>query len=345
VYPEGVDVPGDGRLQENLAAAACYSECAQRYWFGQAYVNYIIVDKTRDVWHEGVAFDTFMESQSEFINTSEPFQTSRIDILYECESNCGVKDISLPRIKEEYLEDQEEGYVLESFDVTGTQQIGDNIYIASVQLPQPERISTVYAGDDYLAVTLVNEQTGTFLQLYSTSYRRLLSSDVKVYQRRQATDGAYAKVFPFVYEYTNENDALNLMQSPDSKNVFIEATGAIEIPISLSESVEDAQVTYYSPVRIEITANHAGALVIPESYYPGWKATVNGENTPVYRANINFRAVLLTEGENTVIFEYNPKWYPEIFIFGGLAWLVSWIFLAVKWREKYDRKRTEITLR
>jgi uncharacterized membrane protein YfhO len=43
-----------------------------------------------------------------------------------------------------------------------------------------------------------------------------------------------------------------------------------------------------------------------DTYFPGWKATVDGRTTPIYRADYNFRAVSLPEGAHTVTFTYRP---------------------------------------
>jgi hypothetical protein len=47
-------------------------------------------------------------------------------------------------------------------------------------------------------------------------------------------------------------------------------------------------------------------LVLSDTYYPGWKAFVNGKKTKIYRADYNFRAIPLTAGTHRVEFVYDP---------------------------------------
>jgi uncharacterized membrane protein YfhO len=47
-------------------------------------------------------------------------------------------------------------------------------------------------------------------------------------------------------------------------------------------------------------------LFVSESFYPGWRAFVDGREAKIYRANYMFRAVPLPSGAHTVKFVYDP---------------------------------------
>jgi hypothetical protein len=47
-------------------------------------------------------------------------------------------------------------------------------------------------------------------------------------------------------------------------------------------------------------------LVFSDSYYPGWVADVDGRETPIYRANVTQRAVVVPSGEHQVRFRFRP---------------------------------------
>lgn len=55
---------------------------------------------------------------------------------------------------------------------------------------------------------------------------------------------------------------------------------------------------------IEYDSPDAGFLVLADSYYPGWKAYVDGEPVPMYRANYLFRAIRAPAGRHTVEFKF-----------------------------------------
>lgn len=59
-------------------------------------------------------------------------------------------------------------------------------------------------------------------------------------------------------------------------------------------------------VRIEVSSNAECLLVLSDTYYPGWKARVNGNETEIYRGNLLFRVIHIPRGFSTVTFEYTP---------------------------------------
>ncbi|MBV8488040.1 MAG: YfhO family protein, partial [Planctomycetaceae bacterium] len=60
-------------------------------------------------------------------------------------------------------------------------------------------------------------------------------------------------------------------------------------------------------VALEVETSAPGYLVLADTWYPGWTATVDGWTLPVLRANIAFRAVALPEpGKHRVVFRYYP---------------------------------------
>jgi hypothetical protein len=75
-------------------------------------------------------------------------------------------------------------------------------------------------------------------------------------------------------------------------------------------------------VTVQVSLNDSGILVLADSYYPGWKAYVNGKEEAIRRANLFFRAVLLPAGTHTVEFRYEPTSFKL-----GLAISIATIFV------------------
>jgi uncharacterized membrane protein YfhO len=67
-----------------------------------------------------------------------------------------------------------------------------------------------------------------------------------------------------------------------------------------------------TPNRVTIRAilDAPGYLVVADTWYPGWQATVDGVPTEVLRANYAFRAVWLEAGEHEVEMAYRPTLVP-----------------------------------
>jgi hypothetical protein len=65
-----------------------------------------------------------------------------------------------------------------------------------------------------------------------------------------------------------------------------------------------ARVTRYEPgeinVQLDQPAPSGGALVVSENYYPGWSATIAGQDANVVRANFNLIGVVLPAGAREV---------------------------------------------
>jgi hypothetical protein len=72
---------------------------------------------------------------------------------------------------------------------------------------------------------------------------------------------------------------------------------------------DEVEILSYEAERVVISANLAeeGYLVLTDAYYPGWRALADGLETPIYRANLLFRAVYLPAGQHRIEFVYDPR--------------------------------------
>lgn len=60
-------------------------------------------------------------------------------------------------------------------------------------------------------------------------------------------------------------------------------------------------------IVINTNANISSLLFLSDTYYPGWKAYVDGKETKIYRADYTFRSIQVPKGEHDVIFAYDPE--------------------------------------
>lgn len=68
-------------------------------------------------------------------------------------------------------------------------------------------------------------------------------------------------------------------------------------------------------VTVEVNAAYDAWLILADTDYPGWIASVDGQPAPIYRANGAFRMIQVPVGTHTVRFEYYPAWVlPGVFI-------------------------------
>jgi hypothetical protein len=81
-------------------------------------------------------------------------------------------------------------------------------------------------------------------------------------------------------------------------------------PAAQVSGAGEARILSETAKRVEIGVNapEGGWLVLADTDYPGWAATVNGEPRTIQRANMAFRAVEVPDGESVVVFSYQPGW-------------------------------------
>jgi hypothetical protein len=77
-----------------------------------------------------------------------------------------------------------------------------------------------------------------------------------------------------------------------------------------------ARIRTYEPERVVIDTDGArrSILVLTDSWYPGWKATVDGKDATVHRVDYLVRGVAVPAGRHRIEFRYEP-----------LSWRVGWI--------------------
>ncbi|MFN8459924.1 MAG: YfhO family protein [Anaerolineae bacterium] len=81
-----------------------------------------------------------------------------------------------------------------------------------------------------------------------------------------------------------------------------------KLPKSSTATPGTATITQENPQQIELSTESStdGYLVLLDTFFPGWVATVDGQVVPIYRADYLMRAIYLPVGAHTVKFEYQP---------------------------------------
>jgi len=113
--------------------------------------------------------------------------------------------------------------------------------------------------------------------------------------------------------YVNDDDTE--MTALDSLDTVSDAVANVSMRSILGEASPSMPgdtifETTYAPNRLTYHTRSArgGIAVFSEIYFPwGWKATVDGKDTPIARANYTLRAIRIPAGEHTVEFTFNPE--------------------------------------
>ena len=104
-------------------------------------------------------------------------------------------------------------------------------------------------------------------------------------------------------------------------------TALTEVPVTLEPLAEGAReavlASMVTPTRmeLEVDAQSRGLLVLSENYYPGWRATIDGQNAPIYRVDSGLRGLVVPRGHSRVVLRYAPA---SIY-WGGLLTSVAFL--------------------
>jgi hypothetical protein len=97
------------------------------------------------------------------------------------------------------------------------------------------------------------------------------------------------------------------------------------------EAKETVFVSKYSPSNVSISADMGcdGMVVLSDTYYPGWYASVDGRPAQIYEVDIALRGVAVPRGSHVVTFRYRPRsvyWGAGLTLAGllGAAVLTFW---------------------
>ncbi|MCK6557424.1 YfhO family protein [Candidatus Binatia bacterium] len=177
--------------------------------------------------------------------------------------------------------------------------------------------------------------------LHSAGWSAVLepeTGDVVVYENPNPLPRAY--VAGTVHGAASADDALAALQAPEfdpHRTVVLEGDRSRPAPIAATseQGIVPARIAEYTPTQVvvETDASAGGYLLLTDTYYPGWEATLDGAPAEIYRANYLFRAVAVPPGRHTVAFAYIPRMFRlgagitlltlcGLAVAGGLRW--SW---------------------
>jgi hypothetical protein len=157
-----------------------------------------------------------------------------------------------------------------------------------------------------------------------------------VYENRQVLPRAYVVGAARAFQ---NNDPVETLRTIDprseilvERDVLPPGPRAAFAPATILEERPDCLV-------IAAAASGPGYLFVSDSWYPGWRAEVDGQPAPVLRANIAFRAVPLRGGEHRVVLRYEPT------LLRPAAWITCFTLLTavLLWLAPFVRARLALT--
>ncbi len=139
----------------------------------------------------------------------------------------------------------------------------------------------------------------------------------------------------FVYS-NRASCASKLNQINPASEAVVDDQGLMNLvknsPDSSSSSAQIREYTANS-VLIDASTYQASMVILSDTYYPGWQATIDGKQTKIYRVDCDMRGIVVTPGKHVIEMDYDPLSFKiglgiSMFTFVGLA-LAS---VVIAWR-------------
>lgn len=121
----------------------------------------------------------------------------------------------------------------------------------------------------------------------------------------------------FVSKIQNVNSAdeeIKSLAKIDTKEVAVRQKESFETAVTsipyIKDSLATIKLNVYKPNHIEYTSNNSnkGFAVFSETYYKdGWKATIDGKETPIQRVDYVLRGLEIPKGNHTIVFNFEPQ--------------------------------------
>jgi hypothetical protein len=192
---------------------------------------------------------------------------------------------------------------------------GDFAFDSPVQATTLVVRATPPMGEFALFGAAVIGPDGSTQQLFGrtkTKYRQVyVDNEIRLLEDSTAQPRAFlvpsARVAPSLG--TALSEMIHRPFRPDQEVILADdATTQATAPVTERGGQGTARVTSYAPgaVQIHTSASADAWLVLSDTYYPGWVASVDHSPVTVLRGDVLFRVIPVPAGEHEVEFQFEP---------------------------------------
>lgn len=153
--------------------------------------------------------------------------------------------------------------------------------------------------------------------LKGDQYQLVYRQEVRIYENRHAFPRAF--VIRDVRFASSPDEAIDIMESEDfhpGQQAVVEANPSLvtgwpkphTLPSSSTTSTASVEYSRISNnhARVEVNLSKPGLLIVAETYYPGWRAYVDGRRQELYPTDLVLQGVFLDAGEHRVDLVFAP---------------------------------------
>ena len=126
---------------------------------------------------------------------------------------------------------------------------------------------------------------------------------------------------------SGEQDSIRLINRDTwdpAQEAVVEGIGRPQDSLAVDGSI---QLEKYADEDVTLQVHTTGQafLVTSETHYPGWRATLDGQETPIHYSNVAFRGVFVPPGDHRIVFQFRPA----ILVQGAAVSIFGVVILAI----------------
>lgn len=166
----------------------------------------------------------------------------------------------------------------------------------------PDTVNFRLLGLFHTGYMLTDTQT-----FHDSAVELIMDSVVKVYRIKNPLPRAF--VTNRFEKVSSDSEAVRKMEeeSFDGSRVLLHADTVASVPPDSIITSARIVVSENNRITMNVQSSERAFLVVTDTYYPGWKCTVNGQETEIVRANYCMRAIQIPKGDSHVEFSYAPE--------------------------------------
>jgi hypothetical protein len=291
----------------------------------------------------------------DWLNTSAGSQYRSFGIMPDFSSIGAIQDIGAvgPLAPPEFASFVD---LISTKDYAGYYRGSSNLILTNgspiFSLDQYARAKPIF---DWFGVKYLVLDRSTFNPTGRTDDQTLLANDAGVQVayddgRMRVLESADARpkaeFFGGAHFASDQQSIIDALKADPQSILSAPSLEAADVPLQLvtllrstTSSRLPVDLVSYTPnsVQLRVTAPTAGLVVLKDSYFPGWEASLNGEPARVVRVDGIARGVILSQpGDYDVRFEYRPfSFVAGVWLSGLTALLVvavlAWDVLSRRW--------------
>ncbi len=338
LFPEQGPSVADGRLRLQLKSAP------DPRLLGWLNVRYLMINRLRDQWIDGVYYDLAVTQDlqpgaSLRLSTEPAALATTIGVMLRA-ADGSVPDGTLALDLGSDVVSLRVGPGAPPGRPVATDVDPRGVWLWTVDLRHPSRVSSItvtWHGQNAIALrslSVIDRRTGASQPVVvSPAYRLDFLGDMKIYEDRDVLPRAFLATGLEIVPSTAAMITTMRSQTWQAQQTAVASAAEVDARQAFRETGDpgQARIVVDQPERVVVNTSTAGrrVLVLTDSFYPGWEATVDGAARPILPVDILFRGVVVGPGTHQIVFSYQPASWRLGVVLSALGLVATFVGLVL----------------